>query len=250
MVKRDTVIVVLQAYDLPGIQVFSVSQIIVHENYNSPITYDNDIALLILSTPVVFSHSVSPVCLSTHNPTTDDDLCFVTGWGDTKNPNEEQNLLRQVSVPVYNQEECNKDYDGQITDNMVCAGYAAGGKDSCQGDSGGPFVCIKGGKWYLQGVVSFGEGCADPNMPGIYARVFNYKQWIDDNINSAAVSSSRLPTTTTKPSQPSTVTAGGSQTGNDDSESSEEEDSLEEYKNSNKAAQLRELLADFFALKA
>ena len=37
-------------------------------------------------------------------------------------------------IPLIETKHCNSEewYDGQITDNMVCAGYAEGGKDSCQ----------------------------------------------------------------------------------------------------------------------
>ena len=62
---------------------------------------------------------------------------------------------------------CRADYGtSAITDRMFCAGQ--GGKDSCQGDSGGPIV---NSAKTLIGLVSWGNGCADPNYPGVYTRV-------------------------------------------------------------------------------
>lgn len=57
---------------------------------------------------------------------------------------------------------------------MICAGYLSGGIDACQGDSGGPFVCNN----LLTGVVSWGEGCALADRPGVYTNVSAYYDWI------------------------------------------------------------------------
>ena len=62
---------------------------------------------------------------------------------------------------------------------MICAGYpGVGGKDACQGDSGGPFVCNDGGKAVIAGVVSWGNGCALADYPGVYARTTYVLDWI------------------------------------------------------------------------
>lgn len=58
---------------------------------------------------------------------------------------------------------------------MICAGIPQGGKDSCQGDSGGPIVIDK----KLVGIVSWGNGCAQPGFPGVYTNIAYFGKWID-----------------------------------------------------------------------
>ena len=54
-----------------------------------------------------------------------------------------------------------------------------GGIDSCQGDSGGPIVFKKSSSEHVHvGVVSWGNGCALPGFPGVYANVGSVQPWI------------------------------------------------------------------------
>lgn len=86
--------------------------------------------------------------------------------------------LRDVQVPAMTNNECRKSYGNQVKNNMLCAGFDEGGKDSCQGDSGGPLVQIEGNKHTQVGVVSWGAGCAEANSPGVYARVSSEIAWM------------------------------------------------------------------------
>jgi len=88
-------------------------------------------------------------------------------------------VLRQVVLPIVDCQQFDSMRD-DVTDNMICAGYQIGGKDSCQGDSGGPLVSKQGDSWYLDGIVSWGYGCAVAGNPGAYTKVANYHSWIQE----------------------------------------------------------------------
>jgi len=112
-------------------------------------------------------------------------MATVIGWGRTSEDGNASNILRQVSVPIINHAVCNRAYNNINANLEICAGLTQGGRDSCQGDSGGPlFVSGGQGSRYRQaGVVSWGDGCARPGAPGVYARVSGVINWITQNTN-------------------------------------------------------------------
>lgn len=185
--EPDTIEVLAGAHDIsisePSQQSRGVSQIIPHEAYD-PSTSDNDIALLKLSQPVNLNARVALISLNTEDNLVAGTPAMVTGWGDLADGGQGPDTLHQVEVPLISNATCNAPdyYDGAITANMLCAGYPQGGKDACQGDSGGPLVIEEGtGDWLQVGVVSWGNSCAQPKQPGVYARVSNYIDWIQAN---------------------------------------------------------------------
>ncbi|MGE0086996.1 MAG: serine protease [Desulfococcaceae bacterium] len=161
-----------------------VSAILKHENYDSATT-DNDIALLRLSKSV--NTSLAPVRLiDNQSLAVTGSLAKAIGWGNTSSTDEEKflPLLQEVDVPVVSQATCASAMSSinNITDNMLCAGYSQGGKDSCKGDSGGPLVIFDTDHWEQAGIVSWGAAlCAQPDEYGVYTKVYNYLDWINAN---------------------------------------------------------------------
>ncbi|XP_029944180.1 serine protease 27-like [Salarias fasciatus] len=172
----------------PDVVTVALDEIICHPAYNS-FTFENDICLLKLSTPVTFSDSIQPICLPTKGSTFHTGLSsWVTGFGTIDNGNLAE-VLQEVNVPIVGNTRCQcylRDFS-EITENMVCAGREAGGKDSCQGDSGGPLMTQTSTSWVEVGVVSFGDGCGLPRRPGVYTRVSQYEDWIREQLNGSDV---------------------------------------------------------------
>lgn len=172
--------------DTAGAQLLDVAEVIVHGSYDET-TSDNDVALLRLDTPLVPGPLVEPVPLvpAGVGPLTGE-VAWVTGWGATSTSGPTSDVLLQVDVPILGNADCESRFDtieGEddwTTENMLCAGWDMGGKDSCFGDSGGPLVVDRAadGSWELAGVVSWGIECAT-TTPGVYARVSRYVAWIE-----------------------------------------------------------------------
>ncbi|KAH8347926.1 hypothetical protein KR084_002415, partial [Drosophila pseudotakahashii] len=155
-----------------------VSKLIPHAGYNKK-TYVNDIGLIITREPLVYSALVQPIPLALEAPPSGAHA-VVSGWG--KRTEEDEALpamLRAVELEIVEKSTCGAQYltkDYTITDEMLCAGFLEGGKDTCNGDSGGP-LAVDG---VLVGIVSWGVGCGREGFPGVYTSVHSHIAWIEE----------------------------------------------------------------------
>jgi trypsin len=165
-------------------EVLAVTMELPHPNYNGENAIpDNDFMLLFLEGPST-AENVMTVKLNSYAsvPTVGQDV-WATGWGDT-----DQDLM-QIEVQVVSNEACEASgaYIGEsylafydlITDNMLCA--KDDGQDVCLGDDGGPLV-INGYDGDIQVGVISASLCATDPFPGVYARVSEAYEWIQDEV--------------------------------------------------------------------
>src|SRR5690242_892079 len=143
-----------------------------------------DWALIRLASPVT-GLATLPLASSTAY---DSGTFTIAGWGAATEGGSQQRYLRKAQVPFVSDATCNSAsmYSGEvIATDEICAGYTAGGVDTCQGDSGGPmFRTDASNAWIQVGIVSWGDGCARPNKPGVYTQV----SYFSSAIRSAAAS--------------------------------------------------------------
>jgi serine protease len=174
---------------------YSVAQYIPHPNYSvnsSAGSYSNDFALLRINGtfPTSLIRAKLPDATVMQAVAKPGDPVTTLGWGATSQGGSGTTSLREVTIPVVSDTTCAASYNGSTAASglklnpavQICAGLAAGGKDSCQGDSGGPLIAPYNGSIYSIGVVSYGKGCALANYYGVYSETASMVAWIQSYI--------------------------------------------------------------------
>nr|CAD7601004.1 unnamed protein product [Timema genevievae] len=169
-----------------------VSKVIVHDKYYGGALY-NDVALLVLSEPLVLGNNVEVVCLPKQGEVLDRSRCFASGWGKDVFGKEGryQVILKKVELPIVPRNQCEdalrKTRLGpyfKLHESFICAGGEMG-RDTCKGDGGSPLVCpiANNPNQYIQaGIVAWGIGCGEDKTPGVYADVAQFRFWIDEQL--------------------------------------------------------------------
>ncbi len=165
----------------------TVDRIIRHPAFDA-VTYSHDLALLHLTeataAPLVklagesFDSSLQTVRQA-----------LVVGWGVTQD-GVGADTLQRAQVPLVATTACRRryaDYGITLAPTMICAGYEDGGIDACTGDSGGPLLAWHNRQqaWIQIGIISWGSGCAEAGIYGVYTQVSSFREWITNTINSA-----------------------------------------------------------------
>ncbi|XP_021077436.1 brain-specific serine protease 4 [Mus pahari] len=170
----------------PRSQKVGIAWVLPHPRYSWKEGTHADIALVRLEHSIQFSERILPICLPDSSvrlpPKTD---CWIAGWGSIQDgvPLPHPQTLQKLKVPIIDSELCKSLYwrgAGQeaVTEGMLCAGYLEGQRDACLGDSGGPLMCQVDDHWLLTGIISWGEGCAERNRPGVYTSLLAHRSWV------------------------------------------------------------------------
>lgn len=165
----------------------AVEKIIIHPNWNVSDTLYGDIALVKLTESVDLD-VFTPVCLPKQDSNYEGKMAVAVGWGKMDyDVDEYSDVLNEVEVPVVSDETCRESHIAQgkvgnesltILDVHLCAGGEEG-KDACTGDSGGPLMVEEDGRYELIGATSFGYGCAEEGLYGVYTEIAKYTNWIE-----------------------------------------------------------------------
>ena len=184
---------------------YTPSRVLMHPKYN-PNTNENDVALVFLNQCVALGPTVQPIKLGTRADfeahVAANGTMAVSGWGTTSNGADSWGqsgrlapALQAGFIRFEDAATCTKHLETKIhPDNMFCAGNVPSlygrtpMQDSCQGDSGGPVTINTKARAapldgspaddVLVGVVSWGYGCGQEHLPGVYASVGGLRDWI------------------------------------------------------------------------
>jgi secreted trypsin-like serine protease len=170
-------------------QIRAVDGVTTFPGFSNP-ELGGDVALVHLATPLDLSganaRAIGLVTAADAAADTTDPgvISTVTGWGALAAGGSSPDTLQTVDVPLVSNAQTSALYGQTITADQLAAGVLnGGGKDSCQGDSGGPLTVKVAGADKLAGVVSWGNGCADAQFPGLYARVSSFQPYISARAN-------------------------------------------------------------------
>ncbi|XP_047134646.1 prothrombin [Hydra vulgaris] len=170
--------------------------IYIHPEFNRTIL-NNDIAIIKLPAKAKITPYVTPICLAQpkviRKLETINSLATITGWG-VRTPRKLNDIelkiqtlfsgvLQHAELPLVNNHKCRNatPYYFNIK-TMLCAGTSKNENAPCFGDGGSPLMMKnpKTKRWFLIGLFSWSEGCAQPRSYSYFTAVAKYRHWISE----------------------------------------------------------------------
>ena len=145
-----------------------VVEITVHENYGN---FINDVALLKLDSPLVFSQNIKAIPLATSDASVGSSV-IISGWGRLKTNGDIPIKLQWNTLETISKLKCFTSIL-MSSDALICLAHTEG-NGACNGDSGGP-ATLNG---ELIGVAGFVVGGCGTKNPDGYAKVPYHIDWI------------------------------------------------------------------------
>lgn len=149
----------------------NIVEIIAHENYGD---FLNDVALLRVETPFIYSDHIRPIALPTQDTPGGVDI-IISGWGRLTHGGDLPRYLQWNTLKSLTLEECRDHIDWGVPGGLCLIHEANNG--ACNGDSGGPAHY----KNELVGVAGFVVGGCGSTYPDGYARVSYFIDWIKEH---------------------------------------------------------------------
>lgn len=182
-----------------------VDQVRLHTDYNAT-NHRNDIALLAVQRPLVFSRYTKPICIPTDPMNLTDMRIMVAGWGrlgddesaevaeptgdepkpptpDQKAEPEQTSLYRGTVRGMYG-EDCYHRFKKFGYDDLIMFCAERDSTALCDGDTAAPAMSTgSDGVTYLLGLASYGFPCGSSSLPSVFLRIESFSPWIFHKLN-------------------------------------------------------------------
>ncbi|XP_033151785.1 phenoloxidase-activating factor 2 [Drosophila mauritiana] len=168
-----------------------VIKILNHEAFNYS-SAANNLALLFLDSPFQLGANIQTIRLPIPDKTFDQRICTVAGWGMRSSADVDvQPIQQKVDLPVVESPKCQGQLrltrlgsNYQLPASLMCAGGEEG-RDVCFLFGGSALFCSLDGdpnRYEQAGIVSFGVGCGQPNVPTTFTHVSKFREWINPHL--------------------------------------------------------------------
>ncbi|KAH8414487.1 hypothetical protein KR215_007331, partial [Drosophila sulfurigaster] len=164
-----------------------VSQLLIHDQYQIADFTKADLVLIRMSTAVIFSDYIVPICLWSESfplQLASGYKAYVAGWGADENGNVNTKLSKLTDVDIVTEPNCLRELPGRLVQsNTLCAKKS--GTGPCASDGGGGLMLRENDVWLLRAVISSGvrkENTCDLSRPTVYTDVAKHIAWVRQNM--------------------------------------------------------------------